>query len=227
MAAGHPSPLLLPSPPLLFLPSPASSASAATAGQRRAWVVVTVPPPPLPAAAVSLAARVAAAAAVAPAAAAVVASTAVTAGPAAAQAATPTTDAMGPTTCRRHEFPDDFRCTTRDPRVLYRATRGPKVVACATRSTVTSFCTVRASGLRCPLRSVLPDDMIVLAEPAPEDMVQAIKKAINMLPNIDPKAMHLRMKKLYSWDDVAERTEAVYDHAMQSSTTDLLDRLPR
>ncbi|GJN32638.1 hypothetical protein PR202_gb21154 [Eleusine coracana subsp. coracana] len=74
---------------------------------------------------------------------------------------------------------------------------------------------------------VLPDDMIVLAEPAPEDMVQAIKKAINMLPNIDPKAMHLRMKKLYSWDDVAERTEAVYDHAMQSSTTDLLDRLPR
>lgn len=45
----------------------------------------------------------------------------------------------------------------------------------------------------CLLFQVLPDDMIVLAEPAPEDMVQAIKKAINMLPGIDPQAMHLRV----------------------------------
>ncbi|XP_039803886.1 phosphatidylinositol N-acetylglucosaminyltransferase subunit A-like isoform X2 [Panicum virgatum] len=74
---------------------------------------------------------------------------------------------------------------------------------------------------------VLPDDMIVLAEPAPEDMVRAVKKAIDMLPGIDPQVMHLRMKKLYSWDDVAKRTEIVYDRAMQSSTTNLLDRLPR
>jgi hypothetical protein len=37
--------------------------------------------------------------------------------------------------------------------------------------------------------------MIVLAEPAPEDMVQAIKKAINMLRNIDPQAMHLRVSQ--------------------------------
>ncbi|KAL6601306.1 hypothetical protein ACP70R_044526 [Stipagrostis hirtigluma subsp. patula] len=74
---------------------------------------------------------------------------------------------------------------------------------------------------------VLPDDMIVLAEPAPEDMVRAVKKAIDMLPGIDPQVMHLRMKGLYSWDDVAKRTEIVYDHAMQSPTTSLLDRLPR
>ncbi|RLN36517.1 phosphatidylinositol N-acetylglucosaminyltransferase gpi3 subunit isoform X1 [Panicum miliaceum] len=74
---------------------------------------------------------------------------------------------------------------------------------------------------------VLPDDMIVLAEPAPEDMVRAVKKAIGMLPGIEPQVMHLRMKKLYSWDDVAKRTEIVYDRAMQSPTTNLLDRLPR
>ncbi|KAG8084944.1 hypothetical protein GUJ93_ZPchr0010g9628 [Zizania palustris] len=74
---------------------------------------------------------------------------------------------------------------------------------------------------------VLPDDMIVLAQPAPEDMVQAVKKAIDMLPGIDPQLMHLRMKKLYSWDDVAKRTEIVYDRAMQSPKTDLLERLPR
>uniref|UniRef100_A0A0E0LJ70 phosphatidylinositol N-acetylglucosaminyltransferase n=1 Tax=Oryza punctata TaxID=4537 RepID=A0A0E0LJ70_ORYPU len=74
---------------------------------------------------------------------------------------------------------------------------------------------------------VLPDDMVVLAEPAPEDMVRAVRKAIDMLPGIDPHVMHLRMKKLYSWDDVAKRTEIVYDRAMQSPQTDLLERLPR
>uniref|UniRef100_A0A0E0Q6H9 phosphatidylinositol N-acetylglucosaminyltransferase n=1 Tax=Oryza rufipogon TaxID=4529 RepID=A0A0E0Q6H9_ORYRU len=74
---------------------------------------------------------------------------------------------------------------------------------------------------------VLPDDMVVLAEPAPEDMVRAVRKAIDMLPGIDPQVMHLRMKKLYSWDDVAKRTEIVYDRAMRSPQTDLLERLPR
>uniref|UniRef100_A0A0E0EA05 Phosphatidylinositol N-acetylglucosaminyltransferase n=1 Tax=Oryza meridionalis TaxID=40149 RepID=A0A0E0EA05_9ORYZ len=74
---------------------------------------------------------------------------------------------------------------------------------------------------------VLPDDMVVLAEPAPKDMVRAVRKAIDMLPGIDPQVMHLRMKKLYSWDDVAKRTEIVYDRAMQSPQTDLLERLPR
>ncbi|XP_068311818.1 phosphatidylinositol N-acetylglucosaminyltransferase subunit A-like [Pyrus communis] len=33
---------------------------------------------------------------------------------------------------------------------------------------------------------VLPDDMIVLAKPDPSDMVQAIEKAISILPRIDP-----------------------------------------
>jgi hypothetical protein len=35
--------------------------------------------------------------------------------------------------------------------------------------------------------------MIILAEPAPEDMVQAIQQAIYMLPNIDPQIMHSRV----------------------------------
>ncbi|OAY71225.1 Phosphatidylinositol N-acetylglucosaminyltransferase subunit A [Ananas comosus] len=77
------------------------------------------------------------------------------------------------------------------------------------------------------LSRVLPDDMIVLAEPAPSDMVRAVKKAIDMLPYIDPHAMHLRMKSLYSWHDVARRTEIVYDHALHSSNKNLLERLPR
>lgn len=48
---------------------------------------------------------------------------------------------------------------------------------------------------------VLPDDMIVLAEPAPGDMVWAIRKAIFMLPSIDPHVMHLRVSLQFylSW----------------------------
>lgn len=37
--------------------------------------------------------------------------------------------------------------------------------------------------------------MIVLAEPDPSDMVQAITKAIDMLPQIDPQTMHLQVSR--------------------------------
>ncbi|XP_052198882.1 phosphatidylinositol N-acetylglucosaminyltransferase subunit A-like isoform X2 [Diospyros lotus] len=74
---------------------------------------------------------------------------------------------------------------------------------------------------------VLPEDMIVLAKPDPVDMVQAIQKAISMLPEIDPQNMHLRMKKLYSWHDVAKRTEIVYDRALRCPNHNLLERLSR
>ncbi|XP_038879302.1 phosphatidylinositol N-acetylglucosaminyltransferase subunit A isoform X3 [Benincasa hispida] len=74
---------------------------------------------------------------------------------------------------------------------------------------------------------VLPDDMVVLAEPDPGDMVQAIKKAITILPTIDPQEMHNRMKKLYDWHDVARRTVIVYDYALRSSDQNLLGRLSR
>ncbi|KAL2538352.1 UDP-Glycosyltransferase superfamily protein [Forsythia ovata] len=74
---------------------------------------------------------------------------------------------------------------------------------------------------------VLPDDMVVLAEPDPNDMVQAITKAIHILPQIDPQEMHTRMKTLYSWHDVARRTEIVYDCALRCSSQNLLERLSR
>ncbi|VAH80938.1 unnamed protein product [Triticum turgidum subsp. durum] len=43
-----------------------------------------------------------------------------------------------------------------------------------------------------PHAQVLPDGMIVLAEPDPEDMVRAIRQAIDILPGIDPQIMHRR-----------------------------------
>lgn len=94
--------------------------------------------------------------------------------------------------------------------------------------------------------------MIVLAEPDPSDMVQAITKAIHILPQIDPQDMHIRvgmklvflffrncissyflhspscqMKTLYSWPDVARRTEIVYDRALRCSDQPLQERLSR
>lgn len=77
------------------------------------------------------------------------------------------------------------------------------------------------------LRHVLPDDMIVLAPPVPAEMVVAIGQAIRHLPQVDPFSMHNRMKTLYSWMDVAKRTEVVYDHALSSEDDDLLLRLSR
>lgn len=74
---------------------------------------------------------------------------------------------------------------------------------------------------------VLPDDIVVLSEPNPINMVCAIEKAIAMLPNIDPHAMHLRMKNMYSWHDVARRTEIVYDRALRCSNENLSERLTR
>ncbi|KAM2287673.1 hypothetical protein ACFXTI_028648 [Malus domestica] len=72
---------------------------------------------------------------------------------------------------------------------------------------------------------VLPDDMIVFAKPDPSDMVQAIEKAISILPRIDPQDMYSR--ELYNWHDVAKRTEIVYDRALKCSNQNLLQRLSR
>lgn len=40
--------------------------------------------------------------------------------------------------------------------------------------------------------------MVVLAEPDPFDMVRAIKKAITILPTIDPQDMHKRVSNVFS-----------------------------
>ncbi|XP_033139796.1 phosphatidylinositol N-acetylglucosaminyltransferase subunit A-like isoform X2 [Brassica rapa] len=101
-----------------------------------------------------------------------------------------------------------------------------------------AFCTAILEAASCGLLTVstrvgcvpevLPDDMVVLAEPDPEDdMVRAIGKAISILPSINPEEMHNRMKKLYSWQDVAKRAEIVYDRAFKCSNRSLLERLSR
>ncbi|KAG8082198.1 hypothetical protein GUJ93_ZPchr0014g46988 [Zizania palustris] len=63
---------------------------------------------------------------------------------------------------------------------------------------------------------VLPDDMIVLAQPAPEDLVQAVKKAIDMLPGIDPQLMHLRILWKCNEFSSPQPTEVLHNLPLQS-----------
>ncbi|KAL9129294.1 MAG: hypothetical protein Q9217_002204 [Psora testacea] len=60
---------------------------------------------------------------------------------------------------------------------------------------------------------VLPDYMTEFAKPEEDDLVRATGKAISSLRanRIRTECFHEQVKKMYSWTNVAERTERVYD----------------
>lgn len=43
------------------------------------------------------------------------------------------------------------------------------------------------------LLQVLPPDMMLLAEPSPEDLLAAVEQAINRVPHLDPLKQHKRV----------------------------------
>eukprot|EP00004_Rigifila_ramosa_P018377 TRINITY_DN4564_c0_g1_i2.p1 TRINITY_DN4564_c0_g1~~TRINITY_DN4564_c0_g1_i2.p1 ORF type:complete len:448 (-),score=121.24 TRINITY_DN4564_c0_g1_i2:47-1342(-) len=100
-----------------------------------------------------------------------------------------------------------------------------------------AFCTAVLEAASCGLvvvstcvggvPEVLPDDMVHLARPEPNDMVGAVCAAIERVQTnrVDPSTFHSRLKQMYSWANVAERTERVYTHVLQSPQPSLLDKL--
>ncbi|KAI4122454.1 MAG: hypothetical protein LQ347_006492 [Umbilicaria vellea] len=60
---------------------------------------------------------------------------------------------------------------------------------------------------------VLPQDMTTFAKPEEDDLVAATAKAIAALRanRIRTERFHDQVKRMYSWTDVAQRTERVYD----------------
>ena len=60
---------------------------------------------------------------------------------------------------------------------------------------------------------VLPPHMTTFAKPEEDDLVAATQRAIAALRanRIRTEGFHEQVKKMYSWTDVAERTERVYD----------------
>ncbi|TFK70802.1 transferase, partial [Pluteus cervinus] len=76
---------------------------------------------------------------------------------------------------------------------------------------------------------ILPEDMISFANPDEDDVFRAISEAIEIVKNgkHDPLRAHERIKTFYTWEDVAARTEKVYDAVIKSPQMDLLERIQR
>ncbi|CAD7695753.1 unnamed protein product [Ostreobium quekettii] len=69
---------------------------------------------------------------------------------------------------------------------------------------------------------VLPLDMMILAEPEPNSILEAVDQAIDGIHGVDVHGQHLRVKTMYSWARVAERTLDVYDKVNVSTRDDSL-----
>jgi len=61
------------------------------------------------------------------------------------------------------------------------------------------------------------------------DVVRAISEAIKIIQSgqHDPLQAHERVKTFYNWNDVAIRTERVYDSVMKSPQMDFMTRIER
>lgn len=56
---------------------------------------------------------------------------------------------------------------------------------------------------------VLPDNMMLLAEPAPENLIDAIEQALVRVHAVNPLEQHEKVTHMYSWANVAARTVQV------------------
>ncbi|KWU41363.1 transferase [Rhodotorula sp. JG-1b] len=76
---------------------------------------------------------------------------------------------------------------------------------------------------------VLPPALVEFAEPDAEDLVRAISKAIAHVRSgaHDPLIACEQLHQVYSWTDVAERTECVYRQAMTVPRVPVAERLRR
>jgi len=72
---------------------------------------------------------------------------------------------------------------------------------------------------------ILPRHMIRFADPAVDDLVEAIADAIPLAQDLKPWEWHNEVKHMYNWHDVAERTERVYRKVLLTPRLPLIERL--
>lgn len=75
---------------------------------------------------------------------------------------------------------------------------------------------------------VLPPELIYLAEPSVKSLLEELERAISDRRcgrNIDPYVAHNKIRTVYTWRNVAVRTEKVYDLVYQLPTRELLVRI--
>eukprot|EP01114_Cavostelium_apophysatum_P009560 TRINITY_DN22723_c0_g1_i1.p1 TRINITY_DN22723_c0_g1~~TRINITY_DN22723_c0_g1_i1.p1 ORF type:complete len:451 (+),score=77.19 TRINITY_DN22723_c0_g1_i1:100-1452(+) len=110
--------------------------------------------------------------------------------------------------------------------------RGHIFVNC---SLTEAFCIAIVEAVNCGLIAVstrvggvpeiLPHSYIRMCDPTPSDLLDKLSEAIPMARESDPIGMHEDVKDMYSWDDVAERTQRVYDKMSRTAPVPLIDRL--
>uniref|UniRef100_A0A0N5APP5 phosphatidylinositol N-acetylglucosaminyltransferase n=1 Tax=Syphacia muris TaxID=451379 RepID=A0A0N5APP5_9BILA len=77
---------------------------------------------------------------------------------------------------------------------------------------------------------VLPSDFISTAPPVPQELSATLLQVITKLENgmlMSPVERHRRVKKMYRWSDVAERTQVVYFKAVNLPRQCWCERLTR
>ncbi|XP_030199010.1 phosphatidylinositol N-acetylglucosaminyltransferase subunit A isoform X2 [Gadus morhua] len=103
-----------------------------------------------------------------------------------------------------------------------------------------AFCMAIVEGASCGLQvvstrvggipEVLPDDLILLCDPTVRSLSDGLEAVIGRLRRgavASPAAVHARVRSLYTWRDVAERTEKVYDRVCVEEVLPLAGRLLR
>ncbi|MES1917924.1 MAG: hypothetical protein MHM6MM_009621, partial [Cercozoa sp. M6MM] len=61
---------------------------------------------------------------------------------------------------------------------------------------------------------VMPRHMVSLADPDPQSLIEAVAAAIPKARHVKPLELHRQLRTMYSWHNVASRTERVYRRAM-------------
>ncbi|XP_060689326.1 phosphatidylinositol N-acetylglucosaminyltransferase subunit A [Hemiscyllium ocellatum] len=103
-----------------------------------------------------------------------------------------------------------------------------------------AFCMAIVEGASCGLQvvstrvggvpEVLPEDLIILCEPTVKSLCEGLEAAIiKYYQGVVPpaEAIHNRVKNLYTWRNVAERTEKVYDRVAKERILSMNERLYR
>ncbi|KAI9227024.1 MAG: hypothetical protein DHS80DRAFT_32156 [Piptocephalis tieghemiana] len=76
---------------------------------------------------------------------------------------------------------------------------------------------------------VLPRSMIQFAPAEVNGLVDAVSRAVEAIrmQRVDPLRQHQQVAEMYSWINVAERTERVYDRVSEMAMPSLIERLRR
>ncbi|KAI5180537.1 phosphatidylinositol N-acetylglucosaminyltransferase subunit A [Nematocida sp. AWRm80] len=60
------------------------------------------------------------------------------------------------------------------------------------------------------IREVLPEEMITLSPPTPNDLIRSIKEALPKIATYNPELAHQKVISLYQWPTIAKETDVIY-----------------